>query len=292
MEKITMFLMNKKGFSVLESFLRKYGSKYIDFVVVGQDKNVERDYSVEIRKLCESNQVRIYYRSEAPSVKSNITFAIGWRWLIKEVNRLIVFHDSLLPQYRGFSPLVNCLINHEETLGVTALFASKEYDRGEIIAQKSIDIQYPIKVADAIELISPIYISLVETIMEKWIKGEQIQSKKQDESFATYSLWLDEEDYQIDWKKDAEFIKRFIDATGFPFKGASSYINGKKIRINDSIVIEDVTIENRTPGKVIFMEDGIPIIVCGKGLIKILSIVDEETKEELIPLKKYRVRFK
>ncbi|MMZ71732.1 hypothetical protein D1872_352860 [compost metagenome] len=58
------------------------------------------------------------------------------------------------------------------------------------------------------------------------------------------------------------------------------------------MVVDDVKIEIRTPGKIIFFEDGFPIVVCGKGLLKILSIRDDKSQKELLPLKKFRVRFK
>ena len=44
--------------------------------------------------------------------------------MIKNSENLIVFHDSLLPKYRGFAPLVSQLINGEEYLGVTAIFTN------------------------------------------------------------------------------------------------------------------------------------------------------------------------
>ena len=67
-------------------------------------------------------------------------FAIGWKWIIDNTSQLIVLHDSLLPKYRGFSPLVNSLINGDTLTGVTALFASSEYDKGEIIEQAQIGL--------------------------------------------------------------------------------------------------------------------------------------------------------
>ncbi|AHC22015.2 methionyl-tRNA formyltransferase [Paenibacillus polymyxa] len=291
-KKITMFLMNEKGYAVLKNFLQMFGAKYIDSVVVAEDKNVRKDYYDDIWKVCTENQISVLDRGDVSTIKSEISFAIGWKWIIKDVDKLIVFHDSLLPRYRGFAPLVNSLINREDLLGVTALFASEEYDRGEIIAQRSLNVKYPIKIEKAIEEISKLYVSLVEEVMRKLISGQVINSEVQDENRATYSLWRDEEDYTINWYEDAIYIKRFIDATGYPFKGASSFIEETKVRITDSVVVDDVKIEIRTPGKIIFFEDGFPIVVCGKGLLKILSIRDDKSQKELLPLKKFRVRFK
>jgi methionyl-tRNA formyltransferase len=52
-------------------------------------------------------------------------------------------HDSLLPKYRGFAPLPNALINGEREVGVTALFASEEYDMGDIVCQRRLAVEYP-----------------------------------------------------------------------------------------------------------------------------------------------------
>jgi len=293
MEKqISMYLMNKKGYSVLLSFIEKFGSAPINCVIIARDKNMEADYYEEIKKLCEKYFIKVFDRKDAPVIESSFSFAIGWRWIIAGTSKLIVFHDSLLPAYRGFAPLVSSLIKNEKKLGVTALFASKEYDKGEIIAQSSFNVQYPIKIAEAIELISGCYISLVNEITEKIIKNVKIESSLQKENESTYSLWRDEEDYLIDWNEDAISIQRFINSTSHPYKGASSFINEKKIRILDSEIVEDVKIEIRQVGKVIFIEDGYPVVVCGKGLIKLLSIKDDSSKLDMLPLQNFRVRFK
>lgn len=290
--KIAMYLMNKKGHFILSSFLEKYDSSCIKYVVTSEDKNVTKDYHKEIVELCKSNNIAVYDRTDTIDTPSEYAFAIGWRWIIDNIKNLIVFHDSLLPKYRGFAPLVNSLINMEKKIGVTALYASSEYDRGDIISQREISIEYPLKIEDAIDKISLLYFQLVNEIADKIIGGVNIESVPQEENYATYSLWRDEDDYMIDWEKDSTFIKRFIDSTGFPYKGASTYMNGLKIRVLESELVDDVIVENRTPGKVIFINDIYPIVVCGSGLLKLLSIRDDETNEELIPIKRFRVRFK
>lgn len=181
-------------------------------MVSSEDKNIQKDFFDEIKEIAQKEKIKFFNRFEdiTPIEKgfSGYKFAIGWRWLIKDERNLIVFHDSLLPKYRGFAPLVNYLINNENLGGVTALFASSEYDKGDIIAQKSFEINYPIKINEAIEKIEPLYFELVDEIFTKIKSCEQLNSKKQDESKASYSLWLDNEDYFIDWSWSADKIKR------------------------------------------------------------------------------------
>ena len=284
--------MSCKGLKVLEALGKDY-LKLIDFVVTARDDDVQADYYDEIFLTCNQLNIRCYDRKDVYHVTSRYAVAVSWRWLINlSDTQLIVLHDSLLPKYRGFNPLVSCLINGEKKIGVTALFAADDYDTGDIIAQSLREISYPIKIERAIELIQDNYSELASEIAGTIANGLKLTGSKQDESEASYSLWRDEEDYRIDWNKPAENIRRFIDAVGFPYKGASTIVNDKPARVIEAEEVEDVKIENRIHGKVIFVKDGFPVVVCGEGLLKITALVDDETKESLLPLKKFRVRFK
>jgi methionyl-tRNA formyltransferase len=70
--------------------------------------------------------------------------AVSWRWLIDHpAEQLIVFHDSLLPRYRGFEPLVTSLVNGETRIGVAALFGASEFDTGDVIVQSATASRIP-----------------------------------------------------------------------------------------------------------------------------------------------------
>ena len=289
--KISFFLMTQKGFDVLNSFLKKFDPKHISYVVGSKDENVMNDYYLDIKNLCIQNDIRFVDRKPPIEILSKYSIAISWKWLIKDKNNIIILHDSLLPKYRGFAPLVSALINQESEIGITAIFANDEFDKGEIIEQKRVRISYPIKIKKAIDLISLKYVETVLEISRKIIAGEELRSYVQDESQASYSLWRDEQDYAIDWNKDSDYIKRFIDSVSFPFLGASSKLNNDPIRIFDAKVENDVVVENRTPGKVLFVIDGYPVVVCGKGLLRIVEANSETNKSSILPLKKFRSRF-
>lgn len=294
MNKITLFIMTEKGFYSLNSILKKIGNSYIDFVVVGEDKNINNDFSTQIIELCHNNNIKVYKRSDNYTVKTKYSFAISWRWLINldsSNNTLITFHDSLLPKYRGFAPLVNQLINNETTIGVTAIISKKEYDTGDIVLQSKKTILYPLKIAKAITIVSEIYADLTVRLLKKIIQNSTLQSFPQNDQNATYSLWRDEDDYKINWNDDANNICRFIDAVGTPYKGASSTVSNRLIRIHKAEVIDDLIIINRDTGKVIFLQEDKPIVVCGTGLLKIIHATYEDSKLSIFPLPKFRIRF-
>jgi len=91
----------------------------------------------------------------------------------------------------------------------------------------------------------------------------------QNETEVTYWLWRDEEDYRIDWSSDAAQIQRFIDSVGNPYKGASAFMGEHTVRILDAVVEPDIQIEVRQSGKIVFMREGSPIVVCGRGLLRV-----------------------
>lgn len=291
--KISLFLMTNKGFQVLKSIIENNFISIIDKVIIGIDKSVINDYSSEIKELCKEQQLTYYFSSEKFNINSEYALAISWRWIINFENvKLIVLHDSLLPKYRGFAPLVNSLINEEDFIGVTALFASGEYDTGPIILQHQISVEFPIKINYAIEKICNLYSEIVISIFEKINSNLILDSYLQNEEEASYSLWLDSEDYFINWNYSSTKIKRFIDAVGYPYQGAKCLMDGEIVVIHNVTPIEDLKIENRDIGKVIFIQQDKPIVVCGQGLLKIDEAVFENSNESIFPLKKFRTRFK
>ena len=294
MYKIAFYVMNSKGYFVVKNFIEKFGNVSIDYIVCSEDKNIKKDFFNEIKTLAIKSNINFFHRTDDYIKLENeftgYKLAIGWRWLIKNDTHLIVFHDSLLPKYRGFAPLVNYLANNEKMGGVTALFASSEYDKGDIIAQKSFVIQYPIKINDAIKQIEPLYFELVDEIFLKIKSNISLKSYPQNEDQATYSLWLDSQDYFIDWSWSAEEIKRFIDAVGYPYDYAKAYLKNDIVTFIEVTIVEDVTIENRSRhiGKVIFIKDDAPVVICKNGLIKLNEIRDSKDKKLFI---NFRSRF-
>jgi methionyl-tRNA formyltransferase len=290
-DRITLFLMSRKGYRVLEALGNDFRD-LVDFVVTARDANVENDYCEEIQELCRHLGISTFDRRDKYDVTSRYAIAVSWRWLINlQETELIVFHDSLLPKYRGFNPLVSYLINGEKQIGVTALFASEEYDRGDMLGQSATGISYPLKISEAIETVSENYASLAAYIARQIQSGNALVATPQNEAEASYSLWRDEEDYRIDWARSAQEIRRLVDAVGSPYKGAATMVQNRPARVFDVEEVEDVQIENRVPGKVIFVRDSFPVVVCGEGLIKILTLIDSETGESLLPLRSFRSRF-
>lgn len=289
--KLLVYSLGLKGLSVVKGLFESAAKPSI-FCVIGQDSAIVDDYSAELVTFCEANSIGYSFRGfDYTANDYDYVFAVGWRWIINDVQeeKLIVFHDSLLPRYRGFAPLVNALLNRESEVGVSALFGASEYDRGDIVDQIRISVNYPTSIGFELGRISNLYSELAVSVLTELAKGGMV-GVPQDECAATYSLWRDDRDYKINWNNAASEIEHFISCVGFPYLGATSELNGEVVRIVRARAVEDVGIENRFPGKVIFVRDGLPIVVCGKGLLMIEDARDCEGGA-LLPLKSFRSRF-
>lgn len=285
---IKIFATGLKGLKTVHGIKEKT-EKII--VVIGRDRNVLNDYSEEILDFCKINNIQYTYDSLDNDLDFGLAIAAGWQKMIYDIpsDSLIVFHDSLLPKYRGFNPLVTALLNKDDYIGLTALTAAESYDCGNIVYQVKIPISYPILIEDAISNISCAYYDVAKIIYELFVENK-LKGVPQDENKATYSLWRDEEDYLIDWSSTSEEIFLKINTLGYPYLGASSFVNNELVRVKRSTLVNDIIVENRTPGKIIFFADGMPVVVCGKGLLRLDEI--ESSRGDKIKITKMRTRFK
>lgn len=233
------------------------------------DPGVLNDPFTRMLKLVETHRLDLKMKDDPISSKEAL--AVGWKFLIKgPYERIFVVHDSLLPKYRGWNPLVTALQNLDSEIGVTLILADKQIDNGPILLQASVGITYPCKIVDAMKSIENEIKGLVDFLLRQHDR-ENLPMQYQLEDSATYSIWRDEEDYRIDWSKSAEKILAFIDSVSFPYKGASTTLNGDFLRIFSARIAPDLLVINRTPGKVWKIDNLNPTILCGTGSIEILE---------------------
>ena len=232
-------------------------------------------------------------------IENGITniITVSWKYMLPtNINNIlstpiIVLHDSLLPKYRGFAPTPTAIICGENKFGVTALFATDDVDKGDIIKQKSVYISNDKYIADVIEILSDLYEDIVCEIIED-LKNNNIVAYPQNENLATYSIWRNIEDCHINWKKDSNYIYNFIRAIGTPYYGAFSFLDGEKIIINKAEVLKnDLNFALRDEGKIWKIENGCPEVICGKGMLKIKEAVYEKDRNIKVIFKKVRSRL-
>jgi methionyl-tRNA formyltransferase len=291
---VVLYAMTAKGVATFEA-LATGAPGLVRAVVSARDPGTRDGSYDRLAQACARRGVPFHDRSDADAAPAaGHALAVGWRWLIPERpgTTLVVFHDSLLPKHRGFNPLVTALIEGDAEAGVTALLATGEYDRGDILGQVRVPLPRPVRIADAIDLVAAAYGTLAADLGARIAAGAPLTGVPQDESAASYSLWRDDADYDMDWSASAHRLRDFVYAVGAPYAGARTRVDGVPARVWDVTVEPDVPIANRTPGKVIFLRGGRPTVVCGQGLLRIDAMSrDDGTRDSLLPLTRFRCRF-
>ena len=301
--KILWMVNTKKGFLVLKKVFEQ-ASDVIALVSSYTDSRVSEDYGKLIKTYCNKNKIdylpwqKLEDSLQKAIVEKEVTgiVAIGWQYLIPNKvysglpHKLIIFHDSLLPRYRGFAPVATGMINGEEEFGVSVIYAGNGIDDGDVILQKKIHLGSDIYISEAIEKICELYCDAAITLVSD-LKSGTVKTKPQNEAKATYSIWRSADDCWIDWRKPAMDVYNLIRAVSHPYPGAFAYLKGKKMYVWQSEPVSgDVRFEIRDCGKIWRLEEGSPVVVCGEGLLRLTDITDEYGKN-ILPLTGLRQRF-
>ena len=113
--KVDLYLCGVKGYAAAQVIVNSY-LKHIGSVVIAPDSGTVDDPIEKISQLFESNGVKV--SSKDPAKVSELALAIGWKKLINSsYQQVVVLHDSLLPKYRGWNPLLTALINGDSRIG-------------------------------------------------------------------------------------------------------------------------------------------------------------------------------
>jgi len=146
-------------------------------------------------------------------------------------------HPSLLPRWRGPSPVRSALLAGDKETGVTIHITTPKVDTGDIISQKEFLISPDDNYVTLEEKLFKEGANMLPDAIQNWLKGD-IKPQKQDESKATYSKKARTEDGLIDWSKTPTEIVNQIRAFS-PDPGVYTLINGKRLKIKKAEIIEN-----------------------------------------------------
>ena len=136
-------------------------------------------------------------------------------------------HFSLLPKYRGASPIQWALLNGERKTGVTIFELNERMDEGDILTKEEVDI-HPEEGASELE--ARLAQKGAELLIKTIAKIGKIKPQKQDHSQATYAPRIKKEDGRIKWEKNAIFIERLVKAYT-PWPSAYTFLADRRIKI-------------------------------------------------------------
>lgn len=199
---------------------------------------------------------------------------------ILEIPKLgsINVHTSLLPKYRGASPVQSAILSGDLKTGVTLIQMNEGMDEGDTLTQEKISIGENDTTPDLMMKLGKLGGEMIVKLLPKLIAGK-LKSQKQNGSKATYCRIIKREDGQVDWSQPAEKIYRQWKALQ-PWPGIYTYIKEKKgylVLKLSKIEIDKKADTGEKPGKVVKYNQRTGI-QAGKGIV-FLNAVQLEGKK-------------
>ena len=186
---------------------------------------------------------------------------------------VINIHASLLPKYRGSSPIQWCLVNGESKTGVTIMRTALAVDSGDILLQKEIDILPEENAGELFDRLAVLGGQAIVEALEIIADGRAVYTPQQ-ESQATHYPMISKEDGKIDWSKSAREV--FNKMRGFtPWPSAFTTLDGKLFKILKCVVSDKIF--DGKEGQV-FVEERKAYVVCGNGTVELKEVQLEGKK--------------
>ncbi len=186
----------------------------------------------------------------------------------------INIHASLLPKYRGASPIEASIINGDEKTGVTIMYMAKGLDTGDIISQADIEIGLHNTETLTVEL-SKLGADLVVKTIKELEEGTATRTPQNDAE-SCYAGKLDKAMGEIDWTKPAVEIERLVRGL-YPWPCAYTTLDGKSIKLVSTEVV-DAEDPDVAVGKVCQVTKKFFAIKCGEKALKIKTLQPEGKK--------------
>lgn len=178
-------------------------------------------------------------------------------------------HPSLLPLYRGPTPVAGAILAGETVTGVTIMLLDPGMDSGPILAQAVVDLPPTARTGPLTDELFRIGAQLLVETLPRYARGE-IEPRPQDHSRATVTKMLKKEDGRIDWSLPAIVIERMTRAYD-PWPGAYTFWRGQPLRIISAAVVANES--TAAPGTVIGRsERGNPLVQTGGDVLELLEV--------------------
>lgn len=186
---------------------------------------------------------------------------------------MINVHASLLPRFRGPSPIEAAILEGDNQTGVTLMQLAAQMDAGDIYTQKKIALNKNETRPELYSQLSQIGAELLVECIDNIISGE-IPPQPQNEEEATYTKLIKKSDGIIDWSLPATTIEKSIRAyLGWP--GSRTTLMDRDVVITSVSVVH----EKGKPGDATRSGDGNLLVYCGKDALIIKTLIPAGKKE-------------
>jgi methionyl-tRNA formyltransferase len=184
--------------------------------------------------------------------------------------RCLNIHPSLLPEFRGASPVATAILAGGEFTGVSIMLMGRGMDTGPVLARAQIPIAAQDTTGSLTAKLSLIAAQLLLEILPSWLRGE-FTPRPQDEAKATYSSLLSKQGGEIDWNLSAVDIWRQVRAF-HPWPGCYTRWQGRQLKITEAVPLPGE--KGGEVGQVVALDKGGAVVgvSTGDGILSVLMV--------------------
>ena len=186
-------------------------------------------------------------------------------------------HASLLPKYRGASPIQSAIMNGDTTTGVTLMYMEKGLDTGNIIHAKEIDIDPEDTYGTLSDKLSILGRDLLAKTLPVIVEGENFDIPQNDDE-ATHTVKIKREDERLDFSKSATELHNLVRALN-PTPLANIKVNGEEWKVLETSVGESTSDK---PGTVVAVNKDSFEVACSDSTLVIKKIKPAGKKEMFV----------
>lgn len=182
-------------------------------------------------------------------------------------------HGSLLPKYRGASPMQSAIINGDKVTGITTMFMAEGLDTGDMLLKAECEIAENDNFEDIHDRLGLLGAELLCKTVDG-LKAGNITPVPQDHSLATHTAKILKEDCEIDFSKDCDTVHDLIRGLSPIPLSFTHTPDGKLLKVVKSAICERES-ENAECGKVLSLDNGRIRVACARGSVNILTVLPE-----------------
>lgn len=177
-------------------------------------------------------------------------------------------HASLLPEYRGASPIQQVLIDGRDKTGITIMYMDVGMDSGDIIMQEELHINPDYNAGQLHDHLSELGSRTLQKVLKLFEQGP-VKGTAQDHNKASYCSKIEKSMGEIQWDDSSTRIRNLIRGLT-PWPGCYTYSYNKRLKVWKASLREYLTEEALKPGTVLKADDANGLIVsCGQGALRI-----------------------
>ena len=182
----------------------------------------------------------------------------------------INLHPSLLPRYRGPTPIQSALLAGEHTTGVTTILLDEGMDTGDILLQRETEIVDDDTFGTLHDKLAGVGADLVVETLDDLEAGDVVP-RRQDESSATVTHKFSKNDAIIDWTQSPQLVNNLIRAMT-PWPGCRTTLHGSMLKILKAVPHVEGDMKKGEPGQILLAgSDGL-MVQAGRGIVRILEL--------------------